>query len=59
MAQDEGGGFQEAAGLVRYFDSEEESAIHMDPRAVIAFCFLVAITTIVFNWQCTPGTPCF
>lgn len=59
MAKDEGGGFQEAAGLVRYFDEEEESAIHMDPRAVLAGCFLIAIGTILMNWQCQPGSPCF
>ncbi len=56
---DEGGGFQEAAGLVRYFDEEEETSINMDPRLVLAGCFLVALTTMLLNWQCTPGGPCF
>lgn len=59
MAKDEGGGFQEAAGLVRYFDEEEESAIHLDPRLVLAGCFLIAITTILLNWQCPPASACF
>lgn len=61
MASGEGGGgFQEAAGLVRYFDEEEESAIHLDPRLVLGICFMTAIVTILFNWQCTPGAgPCF
>lgn len=59
MAKEEGGGFQEAAGLVRYFDEEEDSALHMDPRAVLAACFLIAITTMLFNWQCAPGGACF
>ncbi len=59
MAKDEGGGFQQAAGLVRYFDAEEESAIHLDPRMVLAACLLIGVLTIVLNANCNPGTPCF
>lgn len=33
-----GEGFQSAAGLIRYFDAEDETAIKMDPRLIIAFC---------------------
>ncbi|MDX1612024.1 MAG: preprotein translocase subunit Sec61beta [Candidatus Thermoplasmatota archaeon] len=57
--KESGAGFQQAAGLIRYFEAEEESAIHLDARAVIAFCLLTAVVTIVFNWQCSPGTGCF
>ncbi len=57
--QESGAGFQQAAGLIRYFEAEEESAIHLDPRFVIAFALFTAVTTIVFNWQCSPGSGCF
>lgn len=30
-----GEGFHSAAGLIRYFDAEEETAIKIDPKAVI------------------------
>ena len=60
MAKEKAGaGFQQAAGLVRYFEAEEDSAFHIDPRAVLATAFLIAIVTILFNWQCSPGTGCF
>ncbi|MBU4256001.1 MAG: preprotein translocase subunit Sec61beta, partial [Thermoplasmatales archaeon] len=32
-----GEGFHSAAGLIRYFDSEEETALKIDPKLVIAF----------------------
>jgi preprotein translocase subunit Sec61beta len=36
-------GFHSAAGLIRYFDAEEETAIKIDPRAVIGFCVAAII----------------
>jgi preprotein translocase subunit Sec61beta len=30
-------GFHSAAGLIRYFDAEEETAIKIDPKTVIGF----------------------
>lgn len=39
-------GFQQAAGLIRYFDAEEETAIHIDPRVVVAVSFGVAILVL-------------
>ena len=33
-----GEGFHSAAGLIRYFDAEDETAMKIDPRAVIAAC---------------------
>ena len=38
-----GAGFHSAAGLIRYFDAEEKTALKIDPRLVIAMC----IATIV------------
>jgi preprotein translocase subunit Sec61beta len=50
-------GFHSAAGLIRYFDSEEESALKIDPRLVIAICIativiveLISVFTFHFNW---------
>ena len=31
-----GEGFHSAAGLIRYFDAEEETALKIDPRVVVA-----------------------
>jgi preprotein translocase subunit Sec61beta len=38
-----GEGFHSAAGLIRYFDAEEETAIKIDPKTVIG----MIIATIV------------
>lgn len=33
-----GEGFQSAAGLMRYFDAEDDHAIKIPPQAVFIFC---------------------
>ena len=50
-------GFHSAAGLIRYFDSEEESALKIDPRMIAAMCIatvviveVVAYLTGALNW---------
>lgn len=35
-----GEGFQSAAGLMRYFDAEDDMALKIPPQAVFAFCIL-------------------
>jgi preprotein translocase subunit Sec61beta len=35
-----GEGFHSAAGLIRYFDAEDETAMKIDPRMVVAFCII-------------------
>ena len=40
-----GEGFQSAAGLMRYFDAEDDRAIKIPPQAVMVFC--VITVTIV------------
>lgn len=45
-----GAGFQQAAGLIRYFDSEEETNLKIDPRIVMVLAFLTGIVVIAFNW---------
>lgn len=38
-----GEGFHSAAGLIRYFDAEEETALKIDPRIVIGMAIGSAI----------------
>lgn len=38
MAKKKGDGFQSAAGLIRYFDSEDDKAFKINPWFVIAMC---------------------
>ena len=42
--QKKGEGFHSAAGLIRYFDAEEKTALKINPKLVIVMC----IATIVF-----------
>ena len=37
------GGLMSSAGLVRYFDSEDQRAIRIDPKTVIAVGILMGI----------------
>lgn len=45
-------GFQQSAGLIRYFDAEEETAIHIDPRIVLALSFglSIAVLAVALIW---------
>jgi len=47
-----GEGFHSAAGLIRYFDSEDETAIKVDPTMVLGFCIamIVAVMLARFFW---------
>jgi preprotein translocase subunit Sec61beta len=47
--QEKGTGFQQAAGLIRYFDAEEETAIKFDPRAVVIVAFLVSVFIVLLE----------
>jgi len=38
-----GEGFHSAAGLIRYFDAEDETAMKIDPRMVVAFCLISVV----------------
>lgn len=49
MAKQKDAGFQQSAGLIRYFDAEEETALHIDPRFVLIATFLVAIAVLLLN----------
>ena len=37
-----GEGFHSGAGLIRYFDAEDERAIKIDPRIVVVMCLVAA-----------------
>lgn len=49
MAKKNNTGFQQAAGLIRYFDAEEETAIHIDPRIVMVAAFGVAVIVLAIT----------
>lgn len=51
MAKEEGGGFQSAAGLMRYFDEEEEKSPKLDHRLVVALAIATIIIVEVAKWQ--------
>ena len=40
-----GEGFHSAAGLIRYFDQEDEKALKVNPWIVVSLC--IAISTVV------------
>lgn len=50
MAKQKNAGFQQAAGLIRYFDAEEETAIHIDPRIVLAAAFGFSLLVLSLSW---------
>lgn len=49
MAKNKDAGFQQSAGLIRYFDAEEETAIHIDPRIVLVAAFLTSIVVLALS----------
>ena len=50
MAKDnKTGGFQSAAGLIRYFDNEDEKALKLSPYVVIALCVITIAIVEVAN----------
>lgn len=36
-------GFHSAAGLIRYFDAEEDTALKIDPKFVIVFSIIMVV----------------
>ncbi|MEW5760513.1 MAG: preprotein translocase subunit Sec61beta [Candidatus Thermoplasmatota archaeon] len=45
-----GEGFHSAAGLIRYFDAEEETAIKIDPWLVIGFCIAISAAVLIATY---------
>jgi preprotein translocase subunit Sec61beta len=46
-----GEGFHSAAGLIRYFDAEEETALKIDPRYVIVAGIVAVIVIELLKWR--------
>ena len=46
-----GEGFHSAAGLIRYFDAEEETALKIDPRVVVVAGIVSVIILEILKWQ--------
>ncbi len=47
--QQKGPGIQSAAGLIRYFDAEEETSIKIPPVAVIVFSLVVGVGAVLMK----------
>ncbi|MDS0260719.1 preprotein translocase subunit Sec61beta [Haloarcula sp. S1CR25-12] len=43
------GGLMSSAGLVRYFDAEDQNTIRIDPRTIVAFGVLFGALVLVLN----------
>jgi preprotein translocase subunit Sec61beta len=46
-----GEGFHSAAGLIRYFDQEDDKAIPVSPWAVVALAIVTAVVVSILEWQ--------
>ena len=44
-------GFHSAAGLIRYFDQEDEKALKVPPWAVVALAFIIMAIVFIANGQ--------
>lgn len=49
MSSNDGGGLMSSAGLVRYFDSDEDRGLSIDPKTVVAFSTLLGILVLMLN----------
>jgi len=47
--QKKGEGFHSAAGLIRYFDAEEKTALKIPPWLVIAMCIGTIVVVAVIH----------
>jgi preprotein translocase subunit Sec61beta len=43
------GGLMSSAGLVRYFDAEDQNAIRIDPKTIVAFGVAFGVLILVLN----------
>ena len=49
MAKKNDGAFQSQAGLVRYFDTENDKSLKLSPRLVIGIAIAFAVGIIILN----------
>ena len=52
MAKKKGEGFHSAAGLIRYFDEEDEKSLKIPPWAVVGMCVgsTIFVTVAAIIW---------
>lgn len=43
-------GFHSSAGLIRYYDAEEESAFKIDPKIVVCLCIVAVIVVEIIRF---------
>jgi preprotein translocase subunit Sec61beta len=49
MSSSSGSGLMSSAGLVRYFDSEDQNAPALDPKTIVAFGILFGVLVQILN----------
>ncbi len=49
MAKKNDGGFQSQAGLVRYFDTENDKSLKLSPKLVVGIAIGFAVIVILLN----------
>ena len=49
MAKKESSGIQQQAGLVRYFDTENDKALKVSPKIVVGIAIGVSIAIIILH----------
>ena len=56
MAKDRDSGFHSAAGLIRYFDQEDEKALKVNPWIVVALCVALSalVLYVTYAWPLGP-----
>ncbi len=42
-------GFHSAAGLIRYFDSEDDKALKVNPWLVVGLCIATSVIVVLFG----------
>ncbi len=50
-SEKKGEGFHSAAGLIRYFDQEDEKALKIPPWFVIVLVFAIAAAVLIAEWR--------
>ncbi|KAA9399894.1 preprotein translocase subunit Sec61beta [Haloarcula sp. CBA1130] len=49
MSGSDSGGLMSSAGLVRYFDAEDQNTIRIDPRTIVATGVMFGLLMLVLN----------
>ena len=49
MAKKESGGIQQQAGLIRYFDTENDKALKVSPKIVIGLAVVTSVIVVLLQ----------